>query len=129
MWVMTTRGFYSAVQKRTDPAGTLTVRARAKGDLENLSDLLPGLKVITQQGTDYPYRIKVSAADWARVMACLALDVDYHNFKDEVRRHSAKHEAAYHKVWSVLLSLEPKKSYSGGYSGGCSTRSGTTRCG
>lgn len=121
MWVMTTRGFFSAVQKRTDPPGMLTVRARTKGDLENLRDLLPDLEVVEQQGTDYLYRIKVSSADWARVMASLTLDIDYHNFKNEVKRHSPKHEAVYHKVWTVLLALEPKgkktKWSYGGYTG------------
>lgn len=111
MWVITTKGFYSAVQKKSDPAGTLTVRARAKQDLLNLKveGLLPNLTIIEQAGTDYPFRIKVTSAEWARVMASLALDVDYPNFKDEVGRVQGKARASiYSSLWSILLKLEPK---------------------
>jgi hypothetical protein len=111
MWVITTKGFYSAVQKNGDPPGTLTVRARAKQDLLNLKveGLLPNLEIIEQAGTDYPFRIKVTSAEWARVMASLALDVDYPNFKDEVGRVQGKARASiYSSLWSILLKLEPK---------------------
>lgn len=109
MWMITTRGFYSAVQKRNDPPNMLTIRARAREDLENLSDLLPDIEIKDGGGTDYPYRTRVLVSDWARVCATLALEVDYSNFKDEVKKKQGKARAdIYMRIWSALLSLTPR---------------------
>ena len=45
MWLMTPSGFFSIVQKPEDEqAGTLTIRARVRGDLERLRETcLPGM--------------------------------------------------------------------------------------
>lgn len=113
MWVFTTRGFYSVVNKHGDPADVLTVRARVKKDLENLSDLLPEAKPYEEEFyTDYAWRIKVTAAEWAKVMAVLALDIDYDNFKDEVKRvQGTKRAGVYGGVWGKLLALQPYKAW------------------
>lgn len=124
MWMMTTRGFYSAVQKREDRApGMVTVRARSKKDLDNLSDLLPGVKPYAVKFSDYPWRIRIPHSDWARVCAVLALEIDYSNFKDEVKiRQGAARAGVYGRIWGVLLALEERKrgwsSYGYGGSGG-----------
>jgi hypothetical protein len=65
MWLITTIGFFSVVIKPRED--DLTVRARTRGDLEALSKLyLPTLGPIeVGTGTDYPYRARVSAQDFA----------------------------------------------------------------
>jgi|GEM_PF-903273 len=106
MWIMTTVGFFSAVQK----PGTdfLTIRARAKGDLDCLrSRYLPTLSpTVSKGGTDYPYRAIVSHADFAKAMVQIVHDITYDNFKNEVAKEQGTARAkCYAKVWSALLNL------------------------
>jgi 8-oxo-dGTP pyrophosphatase MutT (NUDIX family) len=103
MWLMTTFGFFSVVQKK----GTkqLTVRARVQNDLDRLRrQYLPTLS-LTQEtlGSDYRYRATVSHADLGAAMARIVGDIHYHNFKSEID-HVQGHarESVYAKVWSVL---------------------------
>jgi hypothetical protein len=111
MWLFTTRGFYSVVEKREDRAdGMLTVRARSKADIDSLRELLPNYTPVRNKGTDYPWRVRVTAADWTHAMARLALEIDYSNFKDEVtRRQGKKRHDIYMRVWAAMLSLEPRR--------------------
>ena len=78
MWVLTTAGFFSIVEKPGDrAAGRLTIRARVRGDLERLrAEALPGLGTIeTGAGTDYPFRAVAPRAEVATAMAKLATDL------------------------------------------------------
>ena len=117
MWLVTPVGFFSIVQKPGDDiADTLTIRARARGDLEALREhYLPSLgPIITNAGTDYRYRAQAPRADIARAMQELVETIDYDNFKNEVHKRQGSARAhAYHKVWNVLYSIgepEPPKS-------------------
>jgi len=107
MWLFTTVGFFSVVQK---PGETdLTVRARARDDLERLREgYLPELsQTVAGGGTDYPYRAKVSHEALARGAAKLVRDVSYPNFKNEVARVADPERAhVYSEVWHALLALE-----------------------
>lgn len=110
MWVMTPRGFYSAVQKREDREDKMvTVRARNKGDIDRLADLIDA-KPYRQKGySDYPWRLRCKREAWMAAVAVMAGEVDYSNFKSEVQRVQGKARAdVYHRVWSVLLSLEQR---------------------
>lgn len=112
MWIMTTRGFYSAVQKKEDVAsGMVTVRARSKADIEALADLLPNGVVPYQErfASDYPWRFRVTAAQWAGIVASLALDIDYSNFKDRVKSMNPGRAGLYSRLWSILLGIESEK--------------------
>ena len=106
MWVTTTIGFFSAVQK----TGTdfITVRARARDDLDALrTKYLPTLtETQAHTGTDYPYRATCSREAWGVAMLHLSMDVDYSNFKSTVTSRVG-HERAqvYSKVWSALLDI------------------------
>jgi hypothetical protein len=107
MWIFTTLGFFSIVQKR----GTnfLTVRARAKGDLDALrSRYLPSLTPTSSKGgTDYPWRATVDHAAFAEAMKQMVLDVTYDNFKNAVAARQGRARASvYHEVWETLLDLE-----------------------
>ncbi len=113
MWIFTTIGFFSAVQK----PGTdfITIRARVRNDLESLRDkYLPELTdPIAKAGTDYPWRATISHVKFAEALSRIALDIDYGNFKDEVAKQQGKPRAhRYGKVWSALYDMpedSPKK--------------------
>lgn len=110
MWLMTTRGFFSIVEKPGDrAAGTLTIRARVKADLEALREVMPALGAITDKGgTDYPFRARAPREAVAAAMADLVATLDYDNFKNAVAdRQGKEREDAYHDVWSVLYALKP----------------------
>lgn len=119
MWVFTKYGFFSAVCARqgegepgqpVDPDRVM-VRARVREHLEALRARFPedlgACEVREFADADYPCRLFVQKAVWARVVAELAAELDYGNFKSKVG-HSlgAEYANALHKVWSVMLRLE-----------------------
>ncbi|HZU35487.1 MAG TPA: hypothetical protein VFA18_06255 [Gemmataceae bacterium] len=107
MWIFTTCGFFSIVQK---PNTThLTVRSRARLDLDHLrTQYLPELSAtVANAGTDYPYRATVSHEAFAKALSRIARDIDYGNFKDEVAARMGHERASvYGRIWSALLDLE-----------------------
>lgn len=122
MWIFTKHGFFSAVCARQgsgrhgqpiDP-NRITVRGRVRAHLEALKkrfpDLLGQSEVQEFAGTDYAFRIFVAKSVWSQVLAALAEETDYDNFKSEVARHQGKAGAAYehslHEVWSVMYKLQ-----------------------
>lgn len=107
MWLFTTIGFFSVVQKPGD--ADLTVRARVRADLEALrAKHLPAMTTpVDHGGTDYPWRAKVSHADFAAALGELAGAIDYANFKDAVAARQGHDRArVYSKVWSAVTQLE-----------------------
>lgn len=109
MWLMTTFGFYSVVQKDGDPL--LTVRARCEADLDELRARVPALGATDRKsGTDYPVRAKIRRADFALAMSDLARELDYSNFKSAVAvRHGHQRAHTYGKVWSALLHISRER--------------------
>ena len=122
MWLFTKHGFYSAVCARqgdgkhhqgVDP-DRIMVRARLREHLESLqkrfADLLGECDIQTSANTDYAYRLFVSKEIWTQVLAGLAEETDYDNFKSEVATHQgsagADYEHALHQVWSVMHRLQ-----------------------
>jgi hypothetical protein len=122
MWVFTKYGFYSVVCARQGDGrhgqpvdfSRLMVRARLRGHLDALKARFPELigecEIQEFAGSDYACRIFVEKARWSRLMALLADDIDYDNFKSEVARHEGARGAAYehalHDVWSVMYRLQ-----------------------
>ena len=107
MWLFTTFGFFSAVQK----PGTdhLTVRSRVAADLDQLRErYMPALSpTIAGGGTDYPFRATISHADFATGMTQAIEDLRHANFKNAVAAEQGHRRAhTYGKVWSALLELE-----------------------
>jgi hypothetical protein len=122
MWIFTKHGFFSAVCARqgdgkhgrpVDP-DRIMVRARLRSHLkalkEHFPDLLGDCEILESAGTDYAYRLFVQKPAWAQVLAGLAEETEYDNFKSEVARHQGKAGAAYerslHEVWSVMHRLQ-----------------------
>jgi hypothetical protein len=115
MWLITSVGFFSVVQKASDLAGdTLTVRARVRGDLDALREqYLPSLSDVQESKTnDYRFRAVAPRADVAAAMADMVNQLQYSNFKNQVaKKQGSARSNLYHDVWDVLyrLQTEPKK--------------------
>jgi hypothetical protein len=86
MWICSSLGFFSVVEKRP---GEFHVRARRHGDLVNLKTAakLP-LKIheSNDQLVDYRFRIVCHAKTWRRIADTLATSVNYPNFKGRISR-------------------------------------------
>lgn len=110
MWIVSTLGFFSIVEKPWDPkTGTLTVRARARQDLEQLRDaVLPELGAIREDdGSDYRFRAQAPKAAVANALRQLAERIDYDNFKDAVGDRQGEERAhVYHDVWAALFRIQ-----------------------
>jgi len=122
MWIFTKHGFFSAVCARQGNGkhgqsvhlDRIMVRARLRIHLEALKsrfpDLLGKCDIHESAGTDYAYRLFVPKSAWVQVLAGLAEETDYDNFKSEVVHHQGEAGAAYehslHDVWSVMYKLQ-----------------------
>lgn len=125
MWTMTPTGFFSAVQHKTDPT-LLVVRTRDHGDAERLEDwyvnwlsdlaalgqampaaALPMPEIATHEWSDYPWRVIMPRSAYGAFMAEQVEDLDYGNFKDQVKAVQGPMRAnVYGSVWAALLRLE-----------------------
>ena len=122
MWIFTKHGFFSAVCARQGDGGhqepvdaeRIMVRARVRRHLEALKEQFPDLldecEIQASTRTDYAYRLFVPKPAWVQVLAGLAEETDYDNFKSEVAHHQgaagAAYEHALHDVWSVMHKLQ-----------------------
>jgi 8-oxo-dGTP pyrophosphatase MutT (NUDIX family) len=113
MWIMTTIGFFSIVQKPEDKRDdTLTIRSRVKSDLIALRDqYLPNLDaIVAYSGTDYQYRARAPRNDVSAALQKLIQAIDYDNFKNAVAsRQDYNRASLYGKVWSTLYKLSEKQ--------------------
>ena len=110
MWLLTTEGFFSVVEKTEDrESGLLTVRARTRADLDCLreSDLPELGPANSGQGGEYPFWAKVTRAACAEGMKRMVERLDYPSFKNAVFTRQGPHRArVYGKVWRDLIELE-----------------------
>ena len=122
MWLFTKHGFFSAVCARHGDgrsgqsldADRVMVRARVRAHLQALQaqfpDSLGRCEILETVGTDYRFRIFVGKDGWADVVAALAREIDYDNFKSAVARHQGPGEPAYeqalHEVWAAMHALQ-----------------------
>jgi len=110
MWLMTSIGFFSIVEKSGDKAeGLLTVRARCRSDLLALKALyLPQASDIEHsEKNDYRYRLHAPKSAVSEAIAKLVADIDYPNFKQRVQERQGGFRAKmYHEVWSSMYSLQ-----------------------
>ncbi len=120
MWLFTKHGFFSAVSAWQGDGTThqpidpdrVVVRARVQSHLEALKARFPeqlgSCDIHVSPKRDYRYRIVVAKPDWSRVLAGLAEELDYDNFKNEVSGHEGRtaYEKSLHQVWSVMRDLQ-----------------------
>jgi hypothetical protein len=116
MWLFTTTGFFSVVEKpiddRPNTTPMLAVRSRVPGDLEALREkYMPELTAtIATPRADYKFRAAISHTDFARGLARLAEDIHYDNFKSAVgKTQGYQREHVYHGVWNAAMQLEHLK--------------------
>lgn len=119
MWLFTRYGFYSIACARSpdgtlDP-GTVMVRARRVAHLKNLQKRFPTLaseEIVTLAHRDYRYRVIAAKEVWVAVVAELAQEQEWSNFKSEAARFQGGAESAYvhalHEVWGIMYRLQEK---------------------
>jgi hypothetical protein len=108
MWFFTTTGFYSAVQDFKDN-DKLWIRARIRKDLEILicKYSLTGAAIVEKAVSDYPCRISLNRAAFVDLMAKIARDISYNNFKDEVAVTCGEERAhVYFDVWHRMYKMQ-----------------------
>lgn len=106
MWIFTTFGFFSVVQKKPSDE-LLTVRARDPEDLDRLRERLPELGPTRLEGGDYCCRARVPRAAFAAGLATIASEIDYDNFKNAVQESMGSQRArVYHEVWTAAYQIQ-----------------------
>jgi hypothetical protein len=108
MWIFTTFGFFSVVQKESGDE-FLTVRARDPKDLDRLRERVPDLGPTELKGGDYCCRARVSRVAFATGLAKIASEIDYGNFKKAVQKSMGSHRARiYHDVWTTAYQIQQR---------------------
>lgn len=122
MWITFGGGFISAVEDKKDSTGgTLVVRARDRESLINLINTveLAGAEeaagvaverlteddIVTGEGTDYRYRVRMSKGTFALAIQWEILNmITYKNFKDHLTESRGKvfHDACMAVWWDML---------------------------
>ena len=126
MWIFTKYGFYSVVCARKGKGGhgqpvdpdRVMIRARDENHLKALQKRFPlelgSLEIFQTPGTDYACRLFASKSVWSGILAELAAETDYDNFKSEVARHlgvtGQQYGHALHDVWSVMYKYQKRDS-------------------
>jgi len=120
MWLFTRHGFYSVTRSTKEP-DKLQVRARTRGDLENLAGFLitrdqptcillgRDMEIIETPAADYRYRWIVEPGDWLIISVELMADIQYHNFKDQIKDHERHND--YLGVWSIMNGVQRRHVY------------------
>jgi|GEM_PF-1830818 len=88
MWMFTKHGFFSIVLSSANPKN-VAIRARAVKDLEALREAFPQIldeEIILTPDRDYYARILIATTDLPELMAQLGEDIDYPDFKSELKR-------------------------------------------
>ncbi|MCB1954143.1 MAG: NUDIX domain-containing protein [Rhodocyclaceae bacterium] len=110
MWLLTTIGLFSIVQKPGDADdGMLTVRARVREDLEAFAARLGEGEILTTPENDYPFRLRASSASVSALTGQLVSEIDYSNFKSTVAGHQGSDRCGlYGQIWELLGHLDPR---------------------
>jgi hypothetical protein len=107
MWIASKFGWFSIVQK-TDG---WHVRARVRGDLENLiraADICKRWIIIETPHADYRYRFVVGKVGIRRVFDALCRSVDYPNFKSQISATDDQRDKLYEygQIWKMMAQLQ-----------------------
>ena len=102
MWIALNNSFLSIVEN-LDNSDELLVRARVKGDIENV---FPEAQTFEDQSADYRYRAFLKRQLVAAVIADKVSSINYGNFKSSIYKSEYRRHDAYLKVWSDLRVLQ-----------------------
>jgi hypothetical protein len=97
------------------------LRARSRKHLENLKERFPdselgSAQILDSVGTDYRYRLILPKRQWASILAELAMEQTWSNFKNEAatyartKKESHAYINALHKVWGIMFRLQETES-------------------
>lgn len=117
MWLFLKYGFYS-IACATKPDGTLDkdtvmIRSRRDDHLQNVKGrfaALADVAITSLPDRDYRYRLVVPKKVWVPILAELAEEQDWSNFKNEAAAYQghrgASYSSALHDVWEVMHRLQ-----------------------
>lgn len=109
IWIFSIYGFYSASAVSGD---RVAVRARSKRHLTNLLTRFDlSSKIVRLRYRDYPYRVYLPKPVWMSIVAGIAEEQTWSNFKGEVKRRARSkvdraYETALHRVWYEMLRFQ-----------------------
>lgn len=106
MWVFLKDSYLSIVEpSRPDLEDCLLVRARAAEDIPNVFGA--GYPVIQTADADYHFRALVPRAVVATALSDAVMDVDYSNFKAQVKDKD-RHDT-YLRVWAAMDDFQDRR--------------------
>jgi hypothetical protein len=113
MWLHSQLGFFSAVRDLERP-GHLVVRARFEKDIRALCRLVEEIvgkppKVEKTPKRDYLWRVSIGNITWGKVLARLAEEISYTNFKGTACGDGVR-ERAYHRCWAAMRDAQREQS-------------------
>ena len=77
------------------------------------STLLADEQIVTLPDRDYRYRLIAPKVTWTTVVAELAQEQEWSNFKSEVARYQGAADSGYvhalHEVWNVMYTFQEKE--------------------
>jgi hypothetical protein len=117
MWIFTRFGYFSIASAQKEDGSldpnTVMVRARQKAHLHNLQKRFPEIAATEIRVTpknDYRYRLILPKAQWAHMLAEMAMEHEWSNFKDEAARYQGRDGIDYidalHQVWAIMIKLQ-----------------------
>lgn len=103
MWLFTDKGMVSVV-KHYGEADTVVVRAR---DKITLMEFCPthAAKIQTTLMNDYQYRIHMTKPEFSEVLADYVDEMEYPNFKDQVKKVNPSMLPVYYRVYNNAIEL------------------------
>ena len=105
MWVFMNDAFLSVVKNRNDDSGVV-VRARVKGDLENVFG--QEHEVIESDNSDYRFRMFLDQKYVSDVIAKRVDEIEYNNFKNSISKNDYERKSYYTRVWSVMFDWQER---------------------
>jgi hypothetical protein len=99
--------------KPVDP-NRVMVRARKKKHLQDIINRFEKLnspEILDKTDTDYRYRIFVAKSVWKEVMYELTEELNYDNFKSEVKKvnDDAEYQKCLNQVWYAMYQFQERE--------------------
>lgn len=95
---------------KRDGGTVIVARSRERETLVKLlGDVGISTMLFETPAWDYPFRVYVTADEWARALAGVAFELDYRNFKHWTSGHQPERYELAHHIWQDALSAAPRK--------------------
>lgn len=110
MWLVTKIGFFNIIEQDDDAEkGLLTVKARARKDLQLLGNFLLFQTPIEESiQTDYRFRQKANKHYVANGIQQLVKEIDYPKTKPELAKLNPDRSDIYLQVWEDLYEIQTR---------------------